>query len=118
VVTIRVFRASMALHEQIADLELQIEELSDAAERCRRMMLITKAAAVLGVLLLTLTLTGLFPFNPLVFVLTIGAILGGVALFGSTRSTRDQIIASIRVREAQRKEMIDKLELQAANANG
>src|SRR5215211_7943099 len=100
----------MALHEQITDLELQIEELSDAAERCRRMMLITKAVAVLGVVLLTLTLPGVIRFSPVGFVVTIAAILGSVALFGSTRSTRDQIISTIKVREAQRKAMIEKLE--------
>ncbi len=83
-----------------------------AAERCARTMLAAKAALLAGLLLLAIPAVGLIRFSPLLLVFGIGGALGGIALFGSTRSTRDQIIAAVRLREAQRAEMIDKLALQ------
>jgi hypothetical protein len=99
-------------HDEIADLESRIAELSGAAERCARTMLAAKVVVVAAVLFFAITLVGLIRFSPLVFVLAIAGALGGAALFGSTRSTRDQIIAALKVHEAQRAEMIDRLTLQ------
>ena len=80
------------LHDEVADLESQIQALSEAAERCGRMIVAAKAAIILGLVLLAISITGLIRFSPLVFLIAISAILGGIPLFGSTRSTRDQII--------------------------
>ena len=102
-------------HDEIADLESQIEGLYEAAERCARMMLAAKAATGAGVVLLALTTIGLIRFTPLMFVIAITVVLGGIALFGSTRSSRDQIIATIRMREAERGEIINRLELRQAD---
>jgi hypothetical protein len=98
--------------EEIADLESRIAELSEAAERCARTMLAAKMAVIAGVLLLAVMLVGLIPFSPLLFVLAISGVLGGAALFGSTGSTRDQLIAKLKVQEAQRAARIDTLALQ------
>lgn len=98
--------------DEIADLESRIAELAEAAERCARTMLAAKVAVLAAVLLLALMLVGLIRFSPLLFVLAIAGALGGVALFGSTRSTRDQIVATRKAHEAQRAEMIDRLALQ------
>ena len=100
------------LHQMIVDLETEIEDLSEAAERCRRMMLAAQAAIIAGLLALAVAVTGLIRFGPLLLVMSIGAVLGGIALFGSTRSTRDQIIATRKLREAQRAETIGRLEPQ------
>ncbi len=102
--------------EEIADLEFRIAELSEAAERCARTMRAAKAALLAGALLLAVTLVGLIRFGPLPFVLAVSGVLGGVALFGSTRSTRDQILATLNAHEAQRAEMIDRLALQEVGA--
>jgi hypothetical protein len=99
-------------HEEIADLESRIADLAEAARRCARTMLAAKVAVVGAVLLLAVMLVGLIRFSPLLFVLAIAGTLGGVALFGSTRSTRDQIIATLKAHEAQRAEIIDRLVLQ------
>jgi hypothetical protein len=100
------------LHEQIAELEAEIETLRDAAERCRKVMFGAKAASAAGGLLLAIVVTGLLPIGrPLPFVLATAAILGGIALFGSTRTTREQIITTIQARQAQRDQMIGRLEL-------
>ena len=99
-------------HDEIVDLESRIAELSEAAERCARTMLAAKVALVAGVFLLAAPLVGLIRFSPLLFVLAVAGVLGGVALYGSTRSTRDQIVATLKAHEAQRADMIDRLALQ------
>jgi hypothetical protein len=50
-------------------------------------------------------------------VLAITAVLGGLALFGSHTSTRDQIMAKIRAREARRAQLIGELDLRDVEAN-
>ncbi len=102
--------------EAIADLEAEIEDLCAAADRCLRTMFLAKIALLVGLLLLGMPLVGLIRFQPLLFVIGVSGALGGTALFGSTRSTRDQIIAAVGLREAQRAEMIDRLALQEVGA--
>lgn len=101
------------MRERIAELEAEIEELRDSADRCRKIEGPAKFAVVLGILLLSATLLKLPATGPVAFVIAITAILGGVALKGSNESTRDNLMARIRVHEAQRAEMIDALELRA-----
>ena len=38
------------LHQQIADLEAEIDALSDAAEQCRKSMVVAKVAIGVGIL--------------------------------------------------------------------
>jgi hypothetical protein len=95
-----------------ADLEAEIEHLLGAAERCRKIIVLAKVATVTGGLLLVIILTGLVRFGPGALVLAITAVLGGLALFGSHQSTRDQITARIRAHEARRAELIDGMALQ------
>ena len=80
-------------HQEIADLEAEIDELAHAAERCRKLMVLAKVATGAGGLLFALTLVGLVRSGPGAWVLVITAALGGLALFGSHTSTRDQITA-------------------------
>jgi hypothetical protein len=44
------------------------------------------------------------------FVFAVAAILGGIAVFGSSRSTRDQVLSTIKMREAERADLINSLE--------
>ena len=97
------------LYGNIDDLESEIERLSDEAERCRKAMVVARAACIAGGLMLLLTVLG--QVGPAAFVFAVAAILGGIALFGSSRTTRAEIISSIEAREAQRAEMINRLEL-------
>ena len=100
-----------APHDEIADLEAEIEDLAERAARCGRLLLVIKAAVVAGAVLLAFTVLGVIRFNPVLFVIGIAAVLGGVALFGSTMSTRDQLIATLKRREAERAAKIDALAL-------
>src|SRR5215207_7695023 len=101
------------LHDEIAELEAEIDGLSGAAERCRKITLAAKAVITAGGLLLLIILTGLIQFGPAALVAAITAVLGGITLFGLNQSTRDQIIAQIKAHEARRAELIDGVELQS-----
>ena len=104
-------------HQEIADLEAEIDELADAAERCRKVIAHAKAATVTGGLLFVIALIGLVRSGPGALVLAITAVLGGLALFGSHTSTRDQILTKIRAREARRAQLIGELDLRDVEAN-
>ena len=104
-------------HQAIADLEAEIDELADAAERCRKVIVLARVAAGVGGVLFAITLVGLFRSGPTALVLAITAVLGGLALFGSHTSTRDQILTKIRAREARRAQLIGELDLRDVEAN-
>lgn len=99
--------------DEIANLEAEIEGLSDAAERCQKIESAAKVAIAVGGLLLLVVATGMLRLGPEPLLLGIAATLGGIALKGSSRSSRDKIMASIRALEAQRAELIDTLGLRA-----
>ena len=95
------------LHEQIADLEAEIDQLAHAAERCRKIIRAAKVAMVAGALLTLLSVTGLLGLPPLAFIVGISAALGGIVIAGSNKSTLDEITAAIRAQEARRAELIN-----------
>ena len=99
------------LHQQIADLEAEIDALSDAAERCRKSMIVAKAAVVAGILLFGASLLGLIRSDAIVLVIGIAVTIAGIGFFGSSRGTLDQLAEKIRVRAARRTQMIDGMDL-------
>lgn len=102
-------------HEEIAELEAEIERLRDAAERGRKVDLGTKAAIAIGIACLA---SALVSFRPVALVVGLALLLGGVALQGSNRSTLDEISVRIRATEARRAAMIGGLDLEAVSAAG
>jgi hypothetical protein len=106
------------LPQEIADLEAEIDALSCAADRCRKVIALSKAATGAGGLLLVLILTGPVGLGPLAMVLAITAAVGGVALFGSHQSTRKEIAARIRAHEVRRAKLIDAMGLQTVSGDG
>ncbi len=103
------------LHEQIAELEAEIEHLSGAAERCRNIIMAARLAIYAGGLLLATNVLGLFRLEPMMFIAAIIAVLGGIVVFGSNKSTLGKIVTTIRDDEARRAELIDSLGLQLAS---
>jgi hypothetical protein len=59
-------------HENIEDLEAEIEALSETAERCREIMVAANAGTITGAFFLVLSLLGLI--GPVPFVLSIAAV--------------------------------------------
>jgi len=99
------------LHQQIADLEAEIDALSDAAEKCRKSMVVGKVAMGGGILLFVVSLLGLIRPDAILLVVGIAAALAGTAFYGSSRSSLEGISAKIRTYEARRSEMIDGMDL-------
>jgi hypothetical protein len=97
--------------EQISELEVQIEELAGALERCRKTALVSKAAMAFGGFLLAATTLGVVTFDPMVMVAGLAALLGGVVIFGSNTSTANQLSESMRSAEALRAALIGRLDI-------
>jgi outer membrane murein-binding lipoprotein Lpp len=99
-------------HQQIADLEAEIDALSDAAEQCRKSVVVAKIATGVGVLLFGAALLSLVRVGPVAMVIGIAATLGGIAFWGSSRGSLEQISGKIRMLESQRARLIDAMDLQ------
>ena len=100
------------LGEPDAELEARIEELFEAAERCQKVIMVARVAIAIGGLLLIFIVFGLLRREPIALVAGLTAVLGGVVLLGSNKSTLEEIMASIRAHEARRAQLINALGLQ------
>jgi hypothetical protein len=98
-------------HEQIAQLEAQIETLAETVEGCRKIMLVAKVAMAGGAILVLAMLLGAVRTELASLSGATAAVLGGIVLLGSNRSTADQALARMRKAEAARAGLIDRLEL-------
>ena len=98
-------------HEQIARLESEIETLSESAARCRKIALGARIAIGAGGVVFAAMLLGLIETSPL--WLMIGAIcaMGGIVLYGSNRTTTEQIATRIANAERLRAQLIGDMEL-------
>lgn len=97
--------------EQIEQLEIRIEELREAIERSRRLMLAGRACAVIGPTLFACFMFGLMNFTPVRMIVGIALAIGGVVLMGSSRASTEQLILSLKRTEGERSAAIDALEL-------
>ncbi len=99
------------LREQIGELEVRIEDLAETIERCRKLILISKAAIAVGSISILAIVLGAITADPLALVGAITAVIGGVVLFGSNTSTSEQAAAALQAAEARRAELINDLDL-------
>jgi len=99
------------LHEQVLQIEAHIERLADVIERCRKIILISKAAVVVGGTLILATIIGAIGFDPTIMIGAIAAAIGGTVVFGSNMSTLKQTVTNMKAAEAHRTELIGKMDL-------
>ena len=99
------------LHEQILHIEAHIEELTDIIERCRKIILFSKAAVAAGGILILATIIGAVGFDPTVLIGAIAAVIGGTVVFGSNTSTLKQTMTDMKAAEAYRTELISRMDL-------
>jgi hypothetical protein len=100
------------LRVQIVRLEEHIERLSGIMERCRKIIVIAKAAIATGGVLLSAMILGAIRVDPMVMIGAITTIIGGTVVFGSNTSTMEQTQTALDAAEAQRAELISRSDLQ------
>jgi hypothetical protein len=97
--------------DEISRIEAQIEELAEIAERCRKIILVSKVAIATGAGLLLLMILGLFGSSQVAAIGSIAAVLGGIVSLGSNVGTLRQSMAAISAAEALRSELIGGIDL-------
>jgi hypothetical protein len=99
-------------NDEISQIEARIEELAEVAERCRRFILVSKAAIAGGVALLLVMMVGLFgSSNQVAAIGSIAVVLGGIVSLGSNVSTLRQTMAAMSAAEVLRSDLISKIDL-------
>jgi hypothetical protein len=97
--------------DEISRIEARIEELAEIAERCRKIILVSRAAVAAGAALLLVMVLGLFGSSQVAAIGSIAVVLGGIVSLGSNVSTLRQTMAAISVAEALRSELIGRIDL-------
>ena len=96
---------------EISRIEARLEELAEISERCRKIILVSKAAIAGGAALLLVMILGLFGSGPVAAIGSIAMVLGGVVSLGSNVSTLRQTMADISDAEALRSDLIGRIDL-------
>ena len=97
--------------DKIVRLEAQIDELADRIESCRKFILVGKIAVIGGSVGLIATLVGAIEFNPSVLAVAGAAVLGGIVVAGSNRSTAQAATQELAAAEAKRTAFIGQINL-------
>jgi hypothetical protein len=97
--------------DEIPEIEARIGELAEIAERCRKIILASKAAIAGGVALLLIMMLGLFGPSQVAALGSIALVLGGIVSLGSNVSTLRQTEAAISAAESLRSDLIGRIEL-------
>jgi hypothetical protein len=96
----------------ISGIEARLEELAEVSERCRKIILASKAAIAGGFALLLVVILGLFGSSgPTAAIGSIAMVLGGIVSLGSNVSTLRQTTAAIDAAEKLRSDLIGSLDL-------
>jgi|SRR5882762_9980433 len=101
--------------DEISQLEARIEALAEIAERCRKIILASKAAIAGGFALLLVLMLGLFGASQVTALGSIALVLGGIVSLGSNVSTLRQTEAAIGAAEALRSDLIGRIDLRVVD---
>jgi hypothetical protein len=98
-------------HEQIARLETEIEALAESAARCAKIARGAQIAIGTGGLLFAAMLFGFLQVDGLRLLIAAILAMGGIVVYGSNRTTAQQIAARIANAERLRAQLIGDIEL-------
>ena len=101
--------------DDISQLEARIEALAEIAERCRKIILVSKAAIAGGFALLLVLMLGLLGSSQVTALGSIALVLGGIVSLGSNVSTLRQTEAAISAAEALRTDLIGRIDLRVVD---
>ena len=97
--------------DEISLIEERLEELAEVSERCRKIIMVSKAVIAGGAVLLLVMVLGLFGSNQAAALGSIAAVLGGIVSLGSNVSTLRQTTDAISAAEALRSDLISRIDL-------
>jgi hypothetical protein len=97
--------------DEISLIEERLERLAEVAERCRKIILVSKAAIAGGAALLLVMMLGLFGSSEVAALGSIATMLGGIVSLGSNVSTLRQTSDAISAAEALRADLIGRIDL-------
>jgi hypothetical protein len=101
--------------EDIARVEAHIQELGEAIERCRKFSLTAKFAIAAGIGWIALSMAAVVSYTPETTLTALAAIIIGIVLLGSNRTTWKETEGALRASEAMRADMIGRLQLRTVD---
>ena len=97
--------------DEISRIEARLDELAEVSERCRKIILVSKAAIAGSVALLLVTMLGLSGSNPVTAIGSIAVVIGGIVSLGSNVSTLRETMAAMSAAEVLRSDLISRIDL-------
>jgi hypothetical protein len=102
-------------NDEISRLEARLEQLAEVSERCRKIILVSKAAIAGGAALLLAMMLGVFGSSAVTALGSIALVLGGIVSLGSNVSTLQATMAAIDDAEMLRSELIGRIDLRVVD---
>ena len=102
-------------HSEIARLEERVEVLSLKLEGCRKYAAAALTSIGLGGVLLVAGLIGVMQLDAVTVMAAGAAVLGGIVLSGSNRSTTREVEAELAEAEAERAALIGQIDLRVVS---